>query len=212
MKYVRMGCLVLAVIFLLLGSIAAWLWFHNSGLNRDFDPKVVAGAETRMWQAYYSRNKEMLGLELVTLMHEQFGLSYGEAVDLTFVLGKATMTFGAARGDYENAVLPGLLTFYTRVKELSGGEWDPDAAARAELAWWVARRTPGEDSAEQVGAKIAELYAIIYGPTNENIERAGLLRAQAAVLRDEGGQNADWATIEAMLVDSYTSLKAGVLP
>lgn len=212
MKYVRVGCLVVIVLLLFAGVVAAWLWFYDAGLNRDFDPEVVAASETRMWQAYYTGNKEALGLELVTLMREQFGLSYGTAVELMYVLGKATMTFGAARGDYEAAVLPGLITFYTRVAEISGGTWDPEMAARAELAWWVARRTPGEDSAEQVGAKIAALYTIIYGSTNPEIERAGLLRAQAAVLRDEGKKNADWVAIEGILVESYTALRAGVIP
>ena len=212
MKYVRIGCIGVVVLLLLLGGIAAWLWFHDAGLNRDFDPEVVAASETRMWQAYYTGNKEMLGLELITLMREQFGLSYGTAFELMMVLGEATMKFARERGDYEQVVLPGLVTFYTQVRDISEGTWDPEAAARAELDWWVARRTPGEDSPEQVGAKISKLYAVIYGSTNANIERAGLLRAQAATLRDEGGRNADWATIEAMLVESYTALKAGVLP
>lgn len=212
MKYLRFGCVALLALLLLLGLAGAWLWFHDAGLNHDFDPEVIAQSETRMWQAYYARDEAALGLELITVMREQFGLSYGSALELTMVLGRATMTFAAARGDYEAAVLPGLITFYTRVGELSGGTWDPEAAARAELAWWVARRTPGEDSAEQVGAKIAALYAIIYGSPNPDIERAGLLRAEAAVLRDAGGENADWPRIEGILIESYTALRKGVLP
>ena len=31
------------------------------------------------------------------------------------------------------------------------------------MAWWVARRIEGSDSAQQVGEKIAELYAVMYG-------------------------------------------------
>ena len=56
----------------------------------------------------------------------------------------------------------------------------------------------------------AQFYALLYGDTNPDIQRAGLLRAQAAALRDAGGANADWPKVEALLVDSYTSLHAGI--
>jgi hypothetical protein len=42
------------------------------------------------------------------------------------------------------------------------------------------------------------------------MERAGLLRAQAAALRDEGGANADWEKVEALLVESYQALGKGL--
>jgi hypothetical protein len=61
-----------------------------------------------------------------------------------------------------------------------------------------------------VGRLIAELYAKLYGRTNADIEQAGLLRAQAAALRDAGGVNADWARVEQMLVESYTRLAKGI--
>jgi hypothetical protein len=209
-KYLPIGCLAILLLLLIGGGIAGWLAFYNPGFNRDFDPALLAGAETRMWQAYYAKDKEALGMELLTVMHEQFGLSYKNAYDLTMVLGRATMRFASGQSDYRETVLPGLVEFYTRTKELGGGKWNPQEAAQAELDWWVARRTPGEDSPEQVGAKIAHLYALLYGKTNEDIERAGLLRAQAAALRDQGQQNADWATIEALLLESYTALHTGV--
>lgn len=206
----QLGCLSALAVLFLLGIATWWLAFHNRGLNRDFDPEVVARAETKMWQAYYTRDTHALGRELLTLMHEQLGLSYASAARLTFTLGKATMQFANARGDYETVALPSLTQFYRDTHGYTGGDWDPDAVAKAELAWWVARRTPGEDSAESVGAKIADEYQLLYGATNPDIEAAGLLRAQAAVVRDQGGDNADWERIESMLVDSYTRLKSGV--
>lgn len=210
MKYVRMGCFGLLLLLLLSGAIAGWVLLRTPGFSRDFDPAVLAGAETRMWEAYYKGDKDSLGLELLTLMREQFGLSYKDAVQLTMVLGKATMRFHGQQSDYRNTVLPGLVEFYTQTKELGGGSWDPQEAAQAELDWWVARRTPGEDSAEQVGAKISHLYTVLYGASNPQIVQAGYIRAEAAALRDEGGLDADWGRIESMLVNSYTALRAGV--
>jgi hypothetical protein len=61
-----------------------------------------------------------------------------------------------------------------------------------------------------VGHLIGVLYAKLYGTSNEHIAKAGLLRAQAAALRDAGGLDADWVRIEAMLLDSYTELRLGI--
>jgi len=61
-------------------------------------------------------------------------------------------------------------------------------------------------SAEQVGEKIAELYAILYGDTRPGFAKAGELRAEAAALRDQGGANADWPKVEALLRESYRAL------
>lgn len=203
------GCLVV-VLLLLGGGYGYYRYGMNHGLNFDFDPDYVAASETKMWQAYYTQDTTTLGVELVKLLNEQFGLSVVKAAQLGEGLAKTAMTFARNRGEYEQNTLPGLVEYYTQVHELAGGEWNPEDVARAELAWWVARRTPGEDSAENVGRLIAELYAKLYGANNLRIEKAGLLRAKAAALRDEGGEGADWATIERMLVESYTELRAGI--
>lgn len=85
-----------------------------------------------------------------------------------------------------------------------------DAVARAELGWWVARRTPGRNSPAQVGAEIANLYALLYGKTNPNLQKAGLLRAKAAYLRDQGGNSPDWQEVERLLRESYEALVVGL--
>ena len=50
----------------------------------------------------------------------------------------------------------------------------------------------------------------MYGAANPDIERAGLLRAQAAALCDAGRENADWVRVEAILVESYSALHKGI--
>jgi hypothetical protein len=65
---------------------------------------------------------------------------------------------------------------------------------------------------EQVGAAIANLYAVLYGETNSSFQKASLLRAQAAHVRDQGGVNADWEQVEALLQESYRELAAGSVP
>ena len=205
------GFLLLLLALLFLAGGAAWyVGLHDRGMNFDFDPAVVAGAETRMWQDYYSGQGREMGLEMIALMREQFGVSLKTAYEVVEPMARGAMEFHAGRGDYEEQILPKLETSYARLGEACAKDWDAKALARAELAWWVARRTPGEDSPEQVGALIANLYALMYGSTNPDIERAGLLRAQAATLRDAGEPNADWPGVEALLVDSYTALHQGI--
>lgn len=176
----------------------------------SFDADKVARAETRMWQAYYSGDKTQLGLQLIALLRNQHGLSLLEAKEIGELLASSAMKFSSAGGDYERIVLPDLARAYRLIKQATGASFDPDKVAQAELVWWVARRTKGQDSAEQVGEKIAELYAVLYGSASPAFRQAGLLRAQAACVRDSGQESVDWAHVEDLLRKSYRELKAGM--
>ncbi len=212
-RVVLYGAVALLLLLLVFCSIAVWyIGLHDRGISGDFDAKAIAEAETRMWQAYYTGDGETLGLEMVVLLREQFGLSLKSAYEVVQPMARGAMTFARAQGDYESKALPHIEQSYRRIAQACGkeSEWDAKALAQKELDWWAARRTPGQDSPEQVGAIIAELYTMLYGETNDQIEKAGLLRAQAATLRDEGGANADWPQVQDLLVTSYTALLEGI--
>lgn len=175
-----------------------------------FDAEGVAQAETKMWQAYYSGDFMQIGAQLMTLLNRQYGLAPDRARDIGGLFAISSMTFRMAQGDYEAIVLPGLTKAYEQLKQATGAAYDPARAARAELAWWVARRTKGQDSAEQVGVRISDLYACLYGRPAPAFQKAGLLRARAAALRDAGRQNADWTQIEKLLKESYSELRKAI--
>ncbi len=175
-----------------------------------FDADKIAAAETKMWQAYYSKDKIQLAMNIISLLRNQHSLTLLNAKKIGELLAASAIKFQSASGNYEYAALPDLINAYTLIKQTSGAAFDPEKAARAELAWWVARRTPGQNSAEQVGEKITELYTILYGKTNPEIQKAGLLRAKAAVLRDSGQDKADWIQVESLLKQSYSELKKGI--
>jgi hypothetical protein len=172
-----------------------------------FDPDRVAAAEVRMWKAYYDRKFQEVGFELIDLLVRQFHLSAPDALVIAINLSSASLAFQSTRKDYQTQVLPGLRDAYGRLKILTNGAWDAEAAAQAELEWWVKRRTPGHNSQEEVGRSIAKLYTILYGKSNKDIERAGLLRARAAHIRDTGN---DWSTIRKLLQESYRLLARGI--
>ncbi len=212
-RIILYGAVALLLLLLLFCSIAVWyIGLHDRGISSGFDATAIAEAETHMWQAYYTGDGETLGLEMVVLLREQFGLSLKSAYEVVQPMARGAMAFARAQGNYEAEALPHIEQSYRRIAQACGkeSEWDAKALAQKELDWWVARRTPGQDSPEQVGAIIAELYTMLYGKTNDHIEKAGLLRAQAAALRDEGGLNADWPKVQELLVASYTALLEGI--
>ncbi len=209
-KTVRL-LLAAATLLLLAGGGFGWhVGFHNLGLNRNFDPQRVAAAETRMWQAYYGGRMASLAYEMAGLMREQMGASLWTTKRVIEPMAEGTRIFARGKGDYNREVLPRLEISYARLGSACGETWNPHEVAQAELAWWVARRTPGEDAPEQVGAKIARLYTLIYSRDNADVQKAGLMRARAAALRDAGGDNADWPAIETLLLESYKALLRGV--
>jgi hypothetical protein len=189
---------------LLLTSTA---WADNRFI---INPDKVAVAEASMWKAYYTNNISMLRRELLQLLRSQFDLSIMEAMGVGEPLALAAMKFDGARSNYKPKVLPDLELAYSRLKKATGTTYDPKEAARAELDWWVARRTPGIDNPEAVGHRIAKLYTVLFGESNPEFERAGLLRAQAAHLRDKGGALCDWNMVERLLLESYQTLQDGL--
>src|SRR5262245_9691554 len=174
---------------------------------REFDPDRTAALEVDMWQAYYKGENLRLFRGLLTLTHEQFRYSWARAAQASFHLGRAAARFAKMRSEYET-VLPDLEAGYTIARDWTNDTFDPRAVAKAELAWWVARRIPGQDSPENVGGLIADENALLYHLPRERVLEASILRARAGRLRDEGGQNADWAEVSRLLVQSFRQLHA----
>lgn len=176
---------------------------------RHFDPERMASLETDMWQAYYLHQNVRLFRGLVTLLHEQYRYSWAKAAVAGFYFARAAATFSGARSGYER-VLPDLDRGYTIARDWTGETFDPARVARAELAWWVARRVPGEDDAAHVGALIAEENAILFGVPAGRVLQASTARAQAGRLRDDTAANPDWSKILDLLRESYRGLHQAV--
>jgi len=176
---------------------------------REFNPPRLADLEVRMWQAYYAKERLRLFGLLVTMLHEQYHYPWATATLEGFHLARAAATFGDLRGGYD-VVLPDLEAAYAKAKSWTQAEFDPRAVARAELAWWVARRVPGQNSAEQIGGLIADEYALLYETTRARVEAAALLRAQAAALRDVQAGRPDWDRIGRLLLQSYSELRSAL--
>lgn len=179
---------------------------------RQFDAGRLADLEIRMWQAYYHKERARLFALLVTLLHEQYRYTWAAATLEGFHLARAAATFGdlpsrpATGVDYD-VVLPDLEAAYAKARSWTSAGFDPHAVARAELAWWVARRIPGQNSPEQVGQLIADEYALLYETSRDRVAAAAFLRAEAAALRDAHADAPDWSVIGRLLQQSYWELQ-----
>jgi hypothetical protein len=192
--------------------VAAFVLLRAPGGPRSlrvFAPDRMAQLELQMWQAYYRKEKVRLFALLVTMLHEQNRYSWARALQAGTHLARAAATFGDARSGYEQ-VEPDLAIAYRIARDWTGAGFDPAQVARAELAWWVARRTPGEQAPGNVGRLIASEYALLYEAPVERVAEAGLLRAEAGALRDEEGAQADWDRLGQLLRASYRSLHAAL--
>jgi hypothetical protein len=209
MKHRTTGLLVAAAAVL---GIAAYLVTARPGgpINlRTFEPDRLAALELDMWQAYYRRERPRLFRDLVTTLREQYHCSYASAARVAFRFGRAANTF-ASSGAAGEHVLPDLEQGYGLLRACVNSTFDAAGVARAELAWWAARRTPGQQAPEQVGALIADENALLFGVSRDRVLDASVLRARAGRLRDEGGEQADWATVLDLLQQSYRALHAAV--
>ena len=191
--------------------LAAWSLIPPQGPRslRIFDPDRTADLELDMRQAYYDKRNVRLFTDLVTLLHEQNRYSWATAARAALHLARAAAAFGNLRSDYEQ-VLPDLIAAYTIERDWLQARFDPIAVAQAELAWWVARCVPGENSAEQVGALIAEENALRYDVPRDRVLEASTLRARAGKLRDDGGAQANWTAVSDLLHQSYRALRTAV--
>jgi hypothetical protein len=172
---------------------------------RQFNAVRLADLEVRMWQAYYAKERVRLFELLVTLLHEQYHYSWATATLEGFHLARAAATFSDLEEHYD-VVLPDLEAAYGKVRSWTGANFDARAVARAELACWVARRIPGQNSPEHVGQLIAQEYALLYETSPENMTAAALLRAEAGALRDAQAEHPDWIRIARLLQESYREL------
>jgi hypothetical protein len=202
---------VFLILFLVAAAVAYAVTVSPSGPRslRRFDPPRLANLELRMWQAYYAKeNVRLFGL-LVVMLREQYRYSWATATREAYHLARAAASFGSATGNYD-VVLPDLEAAYTTARDWLHASFDPTAVARAELAWWVARRMPGQNSPDHVGALIATEYGLLYDMPPAAVLEAGTLRAEAAALRDSQQGDPDWVTIERLLLESYRELAAAV--
>lgn len=179
--------------------------------NTHFDPATVADYEAAAWQSLDAREDFGIYFNLMMMLRTQHQYSWFRAAQAAFYTGRAMREFPGLMHRYER-VLPDLEAAATIEKNWKKASFDPGAAARAQLNWWVTRKVPDLNSLDSVGALMAEEYGLRYERNPGHFTGATALRAQAAQLHDDNRVDPDWPAIRRLLAESYRTLREVLLP
>ncbi len=177
-----------------------------------FDPAGMARLETSMWRDYYEKRYPALFLNLYVTARQQQGFSPWDSARIALAAARAAKSFqpSTSRAGAE-AAIPMLIDYFRILAKGAPVRVDVAAAARAELAWWQARREAVAPA--DYGLMVARVSTLCYGVDDARVHRSGLLRAEAMAYRDGRGARmteADWAAIEHRLRSAYRLLKEAV--
>jgi hypothetical protein len=183
---------------------------------RTFDPRLVAYYEKESWVAYYQRRWFRLLRLLIGLVRSTYGLSLLQSIYIGIPLTRAQVAFAPKDNDVPKAI-DQMKRFFVFIQQRHHEDFDPDAAARAEVNWWVVhRKFFGHSDDPAVVESVAQAYAAAYRIDPTEVQEAATHRAQAMVYSDawvvsERDANSPLLKQEENeLLKSYTALREAV--
>lgn len=211
MKSLRYGIVLLFACLTAAQSVAA-------PFRLPMQSAKLAELEATMWRAYYEQDYVRLSYRIYQLFSEEFTLSTYSALRASIHATKAasimrSLPHSTTVESYQELILPHLTKFFDVLKKDLNGSYDSQQVAKAELAWWITRRTKERNDLKKIGLQIAKVYSLLTNKNNPHIDKAGYLRAKAAWIRDEQNGKAgrvDWPQIESLLKQSYENLAIGL--
>jgi hypothetical protein len=190
------------------GMLGVWIVYDLTRTARhdlrDFDPHEVGRLETAMWRSYYDHQRLALFSQLATLLRHQFHLPFWRSAQGAYYAARSAVVFqrGKDRPDYLLA-LPDLVDYYTLIRRFSTTPFDVRRVSELELEWWIVHRQRDRHPPGDLDRALADLQAAVYGQPATDFAEHARLRAEAMLLRDEGG---DWNKIAGLLDRSWVSL------
>lgn len=177
-----------------------------------FDPQSMGKREAAMWRHYYDKKYVALARDLYDTARIEQGFSPWDSARIAVAAASAAGAFQptTSRAEAQKA-LTSLETYFGLLSRAAPVSVDAAEAARSELSWWQARRDAVP--AEEYGLIIARVSTLLYGVEGPDVQRAGVLRAQAMANHDAHADNmteAGWTAIADALQRSYAMLKAAM--
>jgi hypothetical protein len=189
-------------------AVAVYAGFYavpsNAPGPSEFDPSAVARYETAAWQAGLARDEWSALVNCVLLQRELHRYSWFRAAQSGLTLSRLLVQFPHMNARFDRA-LPGLEEIARVEQQWKDGAFEPPAAARKQLTWWMAARrsTP----TDRIASEMSEEYALRYAIRPDQAYDAALGRAEAFHMILGDGGSRDWSAIEGLLEASYRSLK-----
>jgi hypothetical protein len=195
----------------LAGLAAAYGLFPRSADLAAFDPATMAQLETAMWRHYYEKSYPALFIDLYDVSRHQ-GFSPLDSVRIAVKAASAARAFQPTNSRQDaQAALPALADYFRVLARAAPVPVDIDEIARTELDWWQARRE--NVAPDRYGLTVARVSSLLYGVDNDDIRRAGIMRAEAMAFRDSHADDiseADWNAIDGQLSAAYALLKRAI--
>ena len=143
-----------------------------------------------MWRHYYDKKYVALARDLYDTARIEQGFSPWDSARIAIAAASAAGAFQptASRAEAQKA-LTSLETYFGLLSRAAPVPVDAAEAARSELSWWQARRDAVP--AEEYGLIIARVSTLLYGVEGPDVQRAGVLRAQAMAYHDAHADNYD---------------------
>lgn len=179
----------------------------GSRIEGAFDPDVLARREAAVWRAEGAGEDFSVYFALVLQLREQERYTWFRAAQAGFYTARAMMTFDGVHSHYEQ-VLPDLEDAAAIERDWMGTPINPTEVARAELNWWISRRSRDFHTIDSVSSLMADAYGARYHMDADRLRAVATLRTQAFLQWDETRSDPDWPTIEKRLAEAYKALKA----
>jgi hypothetical protein len=178
----------------------------GSRVEGAFDPDVLAHREAAVWRAEGAGEDFSVYFAMVLQMREQERYTWFRAAQAGFYSARALMTFDGVHSHYEQ-VLPDLEDAATIERDWMITPMNPADVARAELNWWMSRRSRDFHTVDAVSSLMADAYGARYHMDADRLRAAATLRTQALLQWDESRSDPDWTSIERRLAEAYKALK-----
>ena len=211
-KSKRILWLFLALIAALLVWVGVDLFVPRRVDIRQFNAEEVARVDVAMWRSYYGGQPRLLFLQLAELMRHQFHFPIFRSNRVALSAAHAAFIFknGHDRLDYDK-VLPDLVDYFQRIRDISRTSFDVQHAAELELEWWIVHRERDTHHEGDLASAITEAAAELYQVPADNLMEYGRYRAAAMTIRDTkavagGVSEDDWREIHTDLLISWQSL------
>jgi hypothetical protein len=182
-----------------------------------FDADRLAYLEVAGWRAYYDHKWVLTFRLLVQLSREQFGLSWGRAVQAAYFITRASVAW-APVDNKPRVALRYIRKFYRLAATYgSNVHFEPRRTADLEFKYWdVHRRLSGRPESEKMPLirTLAELHSAIFGLPVEAMWQSGVDRAHSTDTVDEitGKRSTDvegdWRRAEEYLRKAYRDIQA----
>lgn len=178
-----------------------------------FDPDRVAYFEAAGWRAYYEHAwLKMLRL-LVALNQEQFHIPFPMSWLAAYYIVRASAAW-VPKDHNEADILVHLEKFYRLARRYSGLTFDPQTAARYELAYWdVHRKLSGLPDNRAFIDVMIKLHSTVFNVPPEQATESAELRVLAnntvdlITSKTSSDPERDWRTLEVYLRDCYRSIQ-----